>query len=122
MSTITSSFGSGFLVADGDRMAIGFPNSAYSARGDSSVYLISDYAPVQITVDSPVYVDPVVPVRGNCFRHAVAGRQEVTIEVKGYGLQLVSLDDAVNLFRNADSLSVNELLAIAYQKMRSRQP
>lgn len=54
--------------------------------------------------------------------HAVAGRQEVTIEVKGYDLELVSLDDAVNLFRNADSLSVNELLAIAYQKMRSRQP
>ena len=121
MSTINSSSGLGFLVADGDRMAIGFPNSAYSAGGDSSVCLISNYAPVRITVNSPVYVMEMV----NGFSHAVpnpyADQQEATIEVKGYGLQLVSLEAAVNLFRNANSLSVNELLAIAYQKMRSRQ-
>jgi uncharacterized protein (DUF1684 family) len=119
MSTITSSSGLGFLVADGDRMAIGFPSSPYAANGDSSVCLISSYAPVQITVDSPVYVDHVWPGREACFKRT--GRQEVTIEVRGYGLKLVSLADAVNLFRNANSLSVNELLAIAYQKMRSRR-
>jgi hypothetical protein len=48
-------------------------------------------------------------------------KPEVTIEIKAYGVQSVPFEEGIKLFRNADSLSVNELLAIAYQKMDSRQ-
>jgi hypothetical protein len=117
MSTIASSSGLGFLVADGHQVAIGFP---HVAGQESSVYLVSDCFPTEISVDRRYFTSTGLN-HGFGFRRDYFGQPEVTITLKGSGLERVSLEEGVNLFRNVNSLSVNELLAIAYQKMKSRQ-
>ena len=93
----------GFLVADGKRMAVGFPQKTW-AKEDRRLWLLSDYYPAKISMS-----------------HFHPHQDEVTIEIKAYGVQSVPFEEGIKPFRNADSLSVNELLAIAYQKMDSRQ-
>ena len=107
----------GFLVADGKRMAVGFPQSAW-AKEDRRLWLLSDYHPTGISYYTPTHD---ITTLGEAFRQGVSGQPEVTIEIKAYGVQSVPFEEGIKLFRNADSLSVNELLAIAYQKMDSRQ-
>jgi hypothetical protein len=105
----------GFVIADGKRMAVGFPQRRFDSP--KSLYLLSDYHPTTISCWFPSVE---VETYGNGpFR--VAGQAEVTLEIKAYGVQSVPFEEGIKLFRNADSLSVNELLAIAYQKMDSRQ-
>lgn len=107
----------GFLVADGKRMAVSFPQSACS-KEDRRLWLLSDYHPTEISISQPTHD---VTVCGDYFQRMTSGQPEVTIEIKAHGVQSVSFEEGIKLFRNADSLSVNELLAIAYQKMDSRQ-
>ena len=107
----------GFLVADGKRMAVGFPQKAW-AKEDRRLWLLSDYYPAQISIFHPHHD---IATYGGQFARMVSGQPEVTIEIKAYGAQSVPFEEGIKLFRNADSLSVNELLAIAYQKMDSRQ-
>jgi hypothetical protein len=107
----------GFLVADGKRMAVGFPEKTW-AKEDRRLWLLSDYYPTEISCYQPS-VD--IQTLGGPFARMAAGRPEVTIEIKAYGVQSVPFEEGIKPFRNADSLSVNELLAIAYQKMDSRQ-
>ena len=107
----------GFLVADGKRMAVGFPQKAW-AKEDRRLWLLSDYYPAEISCYQPS-VD--IQTCGGSFTRIASGRPEVTIEIKAYGVKSVPFEEGIKLFRNADSLSVNELLAIAYQKMDSRQ-
>ena len=106
-----------FLIADGSRMAVGFPQKAW-AKEDRRLWLLSDYYPAQISIFHPHHD---IATYGGQFARMVSGQPEVTIEIKAYGAQSVPFEEGIKLFRNADSLSVNELLAIAYQKMDSRQ-
>jgi hypothetical protein len=107
----------GFLVADGKRMAVSFPQLAL-AKEDRRLWLLSDYYPAQISVFHPHHD---IVTYGGQFTRIASGQLEVTVEIKAYGVQSVPFEEGIKLFRNADSLSVNELLAIAYQKMDSRQ-
>jgi len=107
----------GFVIADGKRMAISFPQDARN-RKDCKLWLLSDYYPVEISCYQPT-LD--IQTYGGPFSRMATGRLEVTVEIKAYGAQSVPFEEGIKLFRNADSLSVNELLAIAYQKMDSRQ-
>jgi hypothetical protein len=107
----------GFLVADGKRMAVSFPQKA-QAKEDRKLWLLSDYYPTEISIFRPTHD---VTVCGDYFPRMISGQPEVTIEIKAHGVQSVPFEEGIKLFRNADSLSVNELLAIAYQKMDSRQ-
>ena len=106
-----------FLIADGSRMAVGFPQNGWT-KEDRRLWLLSDYYPTEISCYQPI-VD--IQTFGGPFTPVASGRPEVTIEIKAYGVQSVPFEEGIKLFRNADSLSVNELLAIAYQKMDSRQ-
>lgn len=107
-------FETGFLVADGDRMAIGL-----GAQDTENLYLVSDYYPVGMSVYLPRQD---VCLYGSTPFAVSTGRQEVTIEIKAYGpVQSIPMEEGLKLFRSAESLSVNELLAIAYQKMSGRQ-
>ena len=111
------SIGTGFLIADGSRMAVGFPQNGW-AEEDRRLWLLSDYYPTEISCYRPNFD---ITTCGDRFVRMASGRPEVTIEIKAYGAKSVPFEEGIKLFRNADSLSVNELLAIAYQKMDSRQ-
>lgn len=105
----------GFVIADGKRMAVGFPERRFDSP--RRLYLLSDYHPTTI---SCWYPSVEVQTYGNGPFQAPTGQAEVTLEIKAYGFQSVPFEEGIKLFRNADSLSVNELLAIAYQKMENR--
>lgn len=106
-------FERGFLLADGDRMLVGFGSR------DKDVYLMSNYVPTSLSFYQPW--QDMVPFGGPA-RRVPAGPLEVTIEIKAHGpVQSIPAKEGMKLFRNAESLSVNELLAIAYQKMSGRQ-
>ena len=107
----------GFLVADGKRMAVGFPQKTW-ATADRRLWLLSDYYPAEISIFHP-HKD--IVTYGGQFARMASGSPEITVEIKAYSAQSVPFEEGIKLFRNADSLSVNELLAIAYQKMDSRQ-
>jgi hypothetical protein len=101
-----------FLIADGSRMAVGFAQKPW-AKEDRRLWLLSDYYPNEISISH---------WHGKSYNDLINPHQdEVTIEIKAYGVQSVPFEEGIKPFRNADSLSVNELLAIAYQKMDSRQ-
>jgi hypothetical protein len=106
-----------FLIADGSRMAVGFAQKPW-AKEDRVLWLLSDYYPAEISIFHP-HQD--IVTYGGQFARMASGSPEVTIEIKAYGVQSVPFEEGIKPFRNADSLSVNELLAIAYQKMDSRQ-
>lgn len=107
----------GFLVADGKRMAVSFPQKAWAEK-DRRLWLLSDYYPTEISIFCPHHD---IATYGGQFARMASGQQEITVEIKAYSAQSVPFEEGIKLFRNADSLSVNELLAIAYQKMDSRQ-
>ena len=107
----------GFLVADGKRMAVGFPQKTW-ATAYRRLWLLSDYYPAEISIFHP-HQD--IVTYGGQFARMASGSPEITVEIKAYSAQSVPFEEGIKLFRNADSLSVNELLAIAYQKMDSRQ-
>lgn len=107
----------GFLVADGKRMAVSFPQKTW-AEEDRRLWLLSDYYPTLISVFCPHHD---IVTYGGQFARMASGQPEVTVEIKAHSAQSVPFEEGIKLFRNADSLSVNELLAIAYQKMDSRR-
>jgi hypothetical protein len=109
-------FERGFLLADGGRMAI-----CLGARDTKNMYLVSNYYPTSLSIYIYQPHQDVCLHGGTPFA-VCTGQQEVTIEIKAYGpVQNVPMEEGLKLFRNAESLSVNELLAIAYQKMSGRQ-
>lgn len=106
----------GFMLADGERMAIGFPAREFG--GEKSVYLISNYRPASFSVYQPT-VD--IDTYGGLSRQLPSGPQETTIEIKAYGpFTMASPEETMKLFRSASSMSVNELLAEAFKKMDER--
>lgn len=107
----------GFIIADGKRMAISFPQGAGQEK-NRNLWLLSDYYATGMSCYQPA--EDIIPL-GGTFSRVVTGQLEVTFEIKAHGAQSVPFEEGIKLFRNADSLSVNELLAIAYQKMDSRQ-
>lgn len=101
----------GFMLADGERMAVGFPATEFGR--EKSVYLVSNYLPVSFSIDIDAYA--------GFSRQFPIGQQVATIEIKAYGpIDATSPEETAKLFRSASSMSVNELLAEAFKKMDER--
>lgn len=113
MSNFQLSSSTGFLLADGSCLAVGFP-------GYDRAFMLSSYWPSSIDIQTSV-VD--ISYAGGYFNtNAVTGREEITITIHGRGPFLSApIDEAIQIFRSVDSMSVNDLLAAAYRKMSDRQ-
>lgn len=104
-----SSFDFGFLLADGKRLAVGWPSSG--------VLVAQNYYVTSVSLDLPVSYDTLA-------QHSFASFHDqptlsISIEARGPFLQ-TTLEEGAKLFKNADVMSVNELLDLAYQKMQNR--
>lgn len=104
--------GLGFLLADGEKLAVSFP-----AVG--RMFLVPSYYPVSFSINTE---NIEISAYGDSFSRHMAVRESIEINISGYGpIESMSLEEGMKLFRNADLMSVNELLAVAYQKMNNRQ-
>ena len=81
------------VFADGERMAVRF---------NDSFYLVENYYLSQLEVQ----LDPV--------------QERVTLCIEAASAKAISFNEGLELFRNIESYSVGELLAIAYKKMETR--
>jgi hypothetical protein len=114
MTVISSNDSRGFLLADGEKLAVSFPTSG-------RMLLVSTYYPVSFSINTDnieisAYGDP----HSNFFYMPI--QESIEISISGYGpIESIPLEEGMKLFRNADSMSVNELLAVAYQKMNNRK-
>lgn len=111
MATVDSR---GCLFSDGEKLAVGF--EAYDR-----MFLLNSYYVRELSMHCDVVdVNPGV-LRG--FREQIATGQRVEFTVSSIGrVSDIPFKEGVKLFRGADDLSVNELLALAFQKMEDRQP
>ena len=111
--SLQSSGSPSFLLSDGRQMAVGWPmlNQAFllSAFHVSSVDVRNDEFTIRSYSDS------------GFFQHQVSGPQSIEITLFSSGpVSLAPYEEVLRLFRGTDQLSVNELLAIVYQKMNKR--
>lgn len=112
MSSLEFSRSTGFLLADGNRLAVGLP-------GYGMAFMLSSYWPSSVEMSTSV-ID--VSYAGGYFHSNVVGGEEVTITIHGRGpFVSAPIDEAIQIFRSVDSMSVNDLLAAAYRKMSDRQ-
>ena len=82
------------VFADGERMAVRF---------NDSFYLVENYY-----------------LRELAIQHTFPGQERVTLCIGATSAKDISFNEGLELFRNIESYSVNELLAIAYKKMETR--
>jgi len=112
MAVIRSSDSRGFLLADGEKLAVSFPASG-------RMFLVPSYYPVSFSISTN---NIEISAYGDPFPHYMPVRESIEISISGHGpIESIPLEEGVKLFRNADSMSVNELLAVAYQKMNNRK-
>lgn len=112
MAVICSSDSRGFLLADGEKLAVSFPASGH-------MFLVPSYYPVSFSINTD---NIEISAYGDSFSRHMAVRESIEISISGYGpIQTIPFEEGMKLFRNADSMSVNELLAVAYQKMNNRK-
>lgn len=97
----------GFVFADGSRLMAGFP-------GQSDCWLIEGCFPVSCEVEVPYYTlgrSGIVAPKGS----------DVSLTIRGTrGISSVSFEDGLKLFQTAATMSINELLAAAFEKMNDR--
>lgn len=102
----------GFVFADGSRLMAGFP-------GQPDCWLIEGCYPVSCEVEIPYYELDRFGI--DRFGIAVPRRQDVSLTIRGTrGFSSVSFEDGLKLFQTAATMSVNELLAAAFEKMNDR--
>jgi hypothetical protein len=112
MTVICSNDSQGFLLADGEKLAVSFPASGH-------MFLVPNYYPTSFSINTDSIE---ISAYGDSFRRYMPIRESIQIGISGYGsIQTIPFEEGMKLFRNADSMSVNELLAVAYQKMNNRQ-
>lgn len=99
------------VFADGERMAVRFNDSL-----NDSFYLIENYY-----LSSLEFQQACVEVSTFGYPSSLYPTQErVTLSIEATSAKAISFNEGVELFRNIESYSVNELLAIAYKKMEDR--
>ena len=99
------------VFADGKRMAVRFNDSFHE-----SFYLVENYYLSQLDIQL------------DCVDHTIFGGETLSVPVQervplcieATSAKAISFSEGVELFRNIESYSVNELLAIAYKKMETR--
>jgi hypothetical protein len=112
MTGIFSNDSRGFLLADGEKLAVSFPASGH-------MFLVPNYYPASFSIDTDTIE---ITGYGDSFARYMPVRENIKISISGCGpIQTIPFEEGMKLFRNADSMSVNELLAVAYQKMNNRQ-
>lgn len=82
------------VFADGEQMAVRF---------NDSFYLVENYYLSKLTL-----------------QQTFSGQELVTLYIEATSAKAISFNEGSELFRNIESYSVNELLAIAYKKMETR--
>ena len=95
------------VFADGKRMAVRFNDSFYLVEN----YYLHHINIQQDCVNSPICGGATV---------FVPIQERVTLCIEARSAKAISFSEGVELFRNIESYSVNELLAIAYKKMKTR--
>jgi hypothetical protein len=112
MTVICSNGSQGFLLADGEKLAVSFPASGH-------MFLVPNYCPTSFSINTDSIE---ICAYGDSFSRYKPVRESIEISISGYGpIQTIPFEEGMKLFRNADSMSVNELLAVAYQKMNNRK-
>jgi hypothetical protein len=102
----------GCLFSDGERLAVGF--EAYD-----TMFLLNGYYVRELSMHHD-FVD--INILGGFYEQVTTGqRVEFTVSSSGR-VSDVPFKEGVKLFRGAGDLSVNELLALVFQKMEARQP
>jgi hypothetical protein len=105
------SFYLGCVISDGQKLLVSWPGSGYCFLLHG--YIVTDLTCYTDTVDVTHYGPP-------SFSLATGQRLEFTVVNSGL-VESMKLENAGKLFRSADSMSVDELLAVVYQKMEQRQ-
>lgn len=111
---MTSAQHSGFVFADGSRLMAGFPEQSHC-------WLIEGCFPLSCEVEVPYYeLDRALCIGGR-LGSFVSREPDVTLTIRGTrGISSVSFEDGLKLFQTAATMSVNELLAAAFEKMNDR--
>ena len=104
-------FKEGFVVSDGKQLLLkwGATDSYFFAES----YLVTSLSISHDTFDVVSYGSP-------SFQ-AYARPPILDLGITSGHFKPIEKEDALRLFRTVDSMSVNELLAAAYQKMNARQ-
>jgi hypothetical protein len=102
------------LFADGEKLLLKWPDHG-------QYFLLGGYYVSQFSITSPPTID--IAGYGDSFRREViVGPPTVDIHIESRGsFQSIDIDKAEQFFRSAYSMSVNELLALAYQKLNNRE-
>lgn len=102
----------GYVFSDGQKLAVSWP-------GTNSCLLLSSYYVSSVETNTD-FVDVQTLAGQFTYQFPVSDRVEINIRSAGE-YSILPKEEADKIFLNANSMSVNELLAIAYRKMDERQ-
>lgn len=101
-----------FVLSDGEKLAVGY--SHYDRMYLFDAYHVKELIAYTDYVDFVSWGDP-------CVSQVVTGeRIEFTVSSVGKSSS-IPYEEGVKLFRSPKDMSVNDLLALAFQKMEARQ-
>ena len=102
------------LLADGEKLLLRWP-------GYGKYFFLDNYYVTELSISDPSTIE--VTGWGDSFRREiVVGSPMIDIRIQSRGsVQAMDIDRAEKFFRPAESMSVNELLALAYQKLNNRE-
>lgn len=102
------------LFADGEKLLLKWPDYR-------QYFFLDNYCVTELSISNPPTIE--VTSWGDSFgREIVVGSPMIDIRIQSRGsVQAMDIDKAEKFFRPAESMSVNELLALAYQKLNNRE-
>jgi hypothetical protein len=116
MSALTRNYSdwSTLLLSDGQRLCLKWPSWSHSIFCDG--FMVTS---LTLDVDHDCFD---VSTYGSPYTMQISGRTSVAIglEIRCSNYESIPKEKADRLFRTAESMSVNDLLATAYQKMNER--
>lgn len=101
-----------FLLSDGKRLALAWPHTKHC-------FLLQDYRVTSVEVIHD-HID--FYAYGNQYpRQLCAGQPTLNAQISSRGFEVVPLDEAQKIMRSANSMSIEELMCVVYQKMDQRK-
>jgi hypothetical protein len=109
-----SSNGESLLLSDGSRLAIEWPSWDRCLFFDDFCVTELQCEMHESTID--------VMTCGDCYPRSLSIGKSITLDlrIRCGQMEQLPLKEAHKLFRTAESMSVNDLLAVAFQKMNER--
>lgn len=102
-----------FLLSDGKRLALAWPHTKHC-------FLLQDYHITSVEVIDDRIVD--VFAYSDRYPHQIcAGQPVLNAQISSRGFEVVPLDEAQKIMRSANSMSIEELMCVVYQKMDQRE-